>query len=1515
MKRVLSLLLAIVMVFGLIPMAAFAEGNPTISFETTFVDTMTVGDTFKVTANLANNELFTTMTLSLKWNEDAVKFTGFDVTNRGALDTEVYTYSAPIINQEEGIVTGADAYGYDTNGKIFTANFEIIGSGDLEIGLKNADATEFEMANGETDIAVTVDYSAIENLSVAGAEPEGPAIPDGAPFTAITTDAGAAIAIEQQEDVSFNGGDVPYYIVTIPADATTAYVTAPGQVVMEDYNTGAMQATGYAAEVGNGWNPLYISYNYEDTADGPKVEIPMNMVATDWSGEVELCFVEDEDGNLSHAFGIEDSKYACLGLISFRYGTSSAPEEPEEPTVSEIPAGAAFVDMIARVNGEDKPVTIQVMDDHYKVLVPLGTTAVYVVYDEGVPYVDNFGYAAVRITGVDGVSDDGYSQSTSDGKTTVGLLMKKAPANGAPTTIELISLDYANRTAVGIKKADNSAEDWFSFTYQLSEGEHYAILPEGIGYTASGSPVAKNGYTFSVTIDEGYEATADFAVKVNGTTVATEPGEITVDSVTQDLFITVAGVQKIVEATDISVTFDLTGYLGAFSGGMNYVTQSYEMVELTPEVNKKNTLTLKASDNMILQAQAYNYSSLVTGWDIDGTIYNIPTEYTRMSLGDGIELALNTDGYFSLNVETTSPYTAVIKPVLVAIPEGNYHVFLPDADDAYTLTAETYATDGYTFSVAISHGYRATDAFAVKVNGETVATAPGTITLDTVSQNLAITVEGIEMLTYTIDSGFPAFVEDIIKVTNIVVEKEGVESYQWDGDTLTVILSDETAQNASITTNWTIYAKNTYDGATGARFKFNGSNKAISGAEGTGAFPVTTTLVDGAATAEITVEPRNTVQTNRDIIFTPKTFTVNFYVSGKEPAPEPTTYTITAQQPTGGTVTVLDQDGNEITQAAEGDAIFLQNEAAEGYRFKHYLINGTVVTEDTLGMNNGFYLMPAENITVTALFESTAEGYFFATSADVSTENGGTAVVSVKITGHSDENVTGYNAYDVTLTFDTDKLEPATDAEGNCIYSGAVKTDNGSVTVNGNTIRIVGCGADKAFGTEIAALTFKTKAEGNANVTISKVQVSDKNESVKEDAPVATPKHDENDTTADTTPDQSVVQVPYTVSKPDFVSGDTSVLHGEDYTFSYKDTDNYTYTGLTVTVGGEGVTPTVADGVYTIANVTGAVTIEVTQTANSYTVTKPTNVTGPDKATYGEDYIFTVTPSEGKVIDTVTVTTANGSAIPYTINENGEYVIEGTDISGPFSITVTENDKPVATTTITFTGVDEEEVDGGLTQTAPIGKEFTFQLNKDEKFTYTAKVGETVLTETEGKYTIPAELVVEGGVTVTITKEEIKNLTVEVNEYISLDGKVMFLVTAKWDDKVLSYGEGNTMFWSSKYTVTGETEAGAYSWLVVSTDEMNTVDAVKSAAETAIVEAAAGTTAAAIGYDYDINETTKVDVNDAQLAYDMYNASYMEFTDNLPMLKFLEADMETDGKLDTKDVAAIISHIVNGAAN
>ena len=694
------------------------------------------------------------------------------------------------------------------------------------------------------------------------------------------------------------------------------------------------------------------------------------------------------------------------------------------------------------------------------------------------------------------------------------------------------------------------------------------------------------------------------------------------------------------------------------------------------------------------------------------------------------------------------------------------------------------------------------------------------------------------------------------------------------------------------------------------------------------------------------------------------------FAYGEAEEEEAETYAINYDNIVGGTVTAMNENYEPITQAKEGDIIYLNIAADEGYAAKTwgYVFGGTFYH-----CENGAFNMPAGEVTLTATFEAThtctydretvdakylkeeatcqsgavyykscacgefattadtfvsgnavdhvyvdgvckwcsaaepvlTTGYSFATSADVSAENGCTAAVHVKITGHSNPEITTYNAYDLTLTFDSSKLELVD-------YAGAVRNDGGSVTVNGSEIRIVGCGEDKSFGTEIATLTFKTKAEGAANVTISRVQVSDKNESIKADAPEASAEHAEDDTNADETPDVSIVVVPYSVTKPGFISGSDKVLEGESYSFSYTDTTNYTYSGLTVTVGGEAVEADEKDGVYTIANVNGAVVITATQTANSYTVTKPGNVSGPEKATYGQDYIFTVTASENKIIESVTVTLADGGNVDYTHNaETGEYTIAGSKISGAFTIAVTEVDDRKMTT-VHFQGITSGEIEGGqLSVPAEVGKDFSFKLIKDsENYTYTVMVGGTELEEKDGTYIISGNLVILAGVTVTIEKTEIKKLAVDVTEYFNVDGKTMFLVTAKWGDKVLAWGN-DTMFYSGRYEVSGY-EAGAYCWLVLSTDEMNTADKVKTAAEAVIVEAAEGAAATDIAYDYDVNKTTVADVNDAQLVYDMYNAHYMSFSEDLPMRKFLEADVQTDMELTTQDVATIINVIVSG---
>ena len=90
----------------------------------------------------------------------------------------------------------------------------------------------------------------------------------------------------------------------------------------------------------------------------------------------------------------------------------------------------------------------------------------------------------------------------------------------------------------------------------------------------------------------------------------------------------------------------------------------------------------------------------------------------------------------------------------------------------------------------------------------------------------------------------------------------------------------------------------------------------------------------------------------------------------------------------------------------------------------------------------------------------------------------------------------------------------------------------------------------------------------------------------------------------------------------------------------------------------------------------------------------------------------------------------------------------------------------------------------------------------------------------------------------------------------------------------------------------------------ISTDTMANV---KSATEAALAEITA--TSDTVSYNFDVNGTKAVDVNDAQLVYNMYNAMYDGF-ETVPMRKFLEADVNGDKTVSTLDSAAIADHIL-----
>ena len=518
-------------------------------------------------------------------------------------------------------------------------------------------------------------------------------------------------------------------------------------------------------------------------------------------------------------------------------------------------------------------------------------------------------------------------------------------------------------------------------------------------------------------------------------------------------------------------------------------------------------------------------------------------------------------------------------------------------------------------------------------------------------------------------------------------------------------------------------------------------------------------------------------------------------------------------------------------------------------------------------------------VDVTAAEAPAFTGYAVSASEDKTVTVGENAEVKVTVS-NSDSAITVYNAYDLTMTYDTDKLEYVS-----CTAPDALAV----VTDNAGTVRVVGFGDDKTLDTAAATLTFKAKSVGDAEVKITAAKVDIGSQAVGNDAPDAA-----------ILDDTTVISVNgYTVTLGEGLSGASTVAPGADYTFTATDADNYDY-DISATMGDDAVTPKDnGDGTYTIPGVTGNLVINATMTPKSYNVTVEgtgaADVTAADKATYNTDYTFTVTEDDNYTY-TTTVTVGGKD---YTLNapENGKYTIPGTDITGDIVIKVEKTLKPSNTVSVTKPAY----VKGN--DTATKGQDYNFTIDKEEGYEYsepTIKVGgqdvtDKVVKNEDGSYTIPGSTVT-GDITIEVTKTAA--ITVDVAEYVTLDGKVMYLVTASGtlpEGQVAKY-DGMSMFWSEKYN--------AYAWLVISADDLETVKA-EAAAKVKIAE---GTSAGDVDYSGDVNGTKVIDVNDAQLTYDMYNANYDSF-DVVSMLKFLNADVNGDKTVNVSDATAIVGLI------
>lgn len=523
------------------------------------------------------------------------------------------------------------------------------------------------------------------------------------------------------------------------------------------------------------------------------------------------------------------------------------------------------------------------------------------------------------------------------------------------------------------------------------------------------------------------------------------------------------------------------------------------------------------------------------------------------------------------------------------------------------------------------------------------------------------------------------------------------------------------------------------------------------------------------------------------------------------------------------------------------------------------------------------------NIIDVTVKSSEAKGYTVSMGADKQVASG--QIVEIPVAIGNNDGKTTYNAYDMTFSFDPAILKltmEATSIKGYRVIPG-----------NG-TVRIVRYGNAAELG-DALTLSFEAAGQGKSDVKVTKACVDTNANAIKFDAPDAIVL---NGTT-------TITVRGYTVSlSDDFTRTDAEgsvIAAGGTLTFKPVD-PNYDYT-VTVTVGG-GEATTVSpdeDGIYTVPNVNGNVVVTSTKTAKSFNVTLGADTTGNEKATYKTDYTFKLTPATGYTYN-MAVTIGGTAYTGFTANVNDDgtttYTIPGADVTGDIVINSNKTEKQPETFTVKFEGTGAGDAKGESTVQEKTDYTFTVDKKANFEYTITATMGGKDVTVTEGENNTYTIANVTGELVITIEKESTLTMEVAVSEYVQLDDKTVFLVTVTGtpeEGKAFAYGD-NVMY---KTTAYGE---NVYSWLVI-VDKSETFTV--ATAEANINQASA--TAEEVKQSYDVNETGVVDINDAQLTYDIYSGKYTDF-EKVSVRKFLRADVNLDKAVNSTDAVAVVKN-------
>lgn len=592
----------------------------------------------------------------------------------------------------------------------------------------------------------------------------------------------------------------------------------------------------------------------------------------------------------------------------------------------------------------------------------------------------------------------------------------------------------------------------------------------------------------------------------------------------------------------------------------------------------------------------------------------------------------------------------------------------------------------------------------------------------------------------------------------------------------------------------------------------------------------------------------------------------------------------------------------------------------------NYRVTGTLGSQDMVvyaKWNSDFTMVVTEQGGSIITVPKTETGYSVSMGADQQLAAGQKVRIPVTVAS-SEKNITGFNAYDMTFTYDPAALTLNTTSDS---------AANLTVEDSNGTVRVRRYGTAVALG-EALALEFTANKATSSTVTLTAAKFDLDANSINFDAPAATI------TDADTT-----VKALWNVSLPDgFVSasadGSALVEDGADFTFKAVN-PNYEYT-LRITTNGQSEEVTVKGGSYTIKNVTDNVQVTVvSKVGRTYTLKfvgsgVDAGLVTPTTATvqYPNDYDFTV-KFPGTGYKTTVKFAPSDNKFDVERLENGDYAYKllGNylvgDENGEITVTV-EKVENTAKKDIIVAGSGSEAFSADNALTFYAGENYTFKLDKNEQYYdyelvvwYTDSSNHTVRPtpkdNSDGTYTIVNMPNADMHITIHKMAKALDPDAVDVVKYLELDNKTMYMVTVWGELSHTNLGSTNTtyiaytyddnlMYDTSYYTAPNGTK-GASSWLVIvdKGEEFTKEEALKHLKLVdSTEEQNKSLSLVYFGIDSNVNGSKggQLDINDVQLVYDMYNSLYENF-EQVSVKKFLLADQTLDRQLNSADAVKL----------